>query len=97
LTRAAGGSHVRWKITAGAVIGPWFPVAGWALPNALTNVGVTVGSAAAAPLVAWLVLRAGWRQSFVLLAPAAFIAAAIWYWASPALGRSSFATLRSCS
>jgi len=67
-------------ITSGRVIASWFPVTGWGLPNALTNVGLTVGGAAATPLVAWLVVRAGWRQSFVLLAPAAFILAALWYW-----------------
>lgn len=67
-------------IVAGEVIAPWFPVSGWAWPNALTNVGVTVGSAVAGPLVAWLVLAVGWRQSFVVTAPAAFVLAAAWYW-----------------
>jgi MFS transporter, ACS family, glucarate transporter len=67
-------------VTSGRVIGPWFPVTGWGLPTALTSVGLTFGAAAAPPLIAWLVLRAGWRRSFVLLAPAAFICAALWYW-----------------
>jgi sugar phosphate permease len=62
------------------VIAPWFPVSGWGVPTSLTNVGVTVGAAAASPIVAWLVLRTGWRQSFVILAPSAFLMAALWYW-----------------
>ena len=41
---------------------------------------MTFGSAVAGPLVAWLVLETGWRQSFVLAAPAAFVLAALWYW-----------------
>jgi ACS family glucarate transporter-like MFS transporter len=67
-------------IVGGEVIAPWFPVSGWALPNSLTNVGLTCGSAVAGPLVAWLVLTTGWRQSFVLTAPVAFLLAALWYW-----------------
>jgi ACS family glucarate transporter-like MFS transporter len=66
-------------ITGGEVIARWFPVSGWALPNGLTNVGLTFGSAAAGPLVAWLVLATGWRQSFVVAAPVALVLAAAWY------------------
>jgi ACS family glucarate transporter-like MFS transporter len=67
-------------IMGGEVIAPWFPVTSWAWPNALSNVGLTFGSAVAGPLVAWLVLTTGWRQSFVLTAPAAFAFAGAWYW-----------------
>jgi len=67
-------------IMSGEVIAPWFPVNGWAWPNALSNVGLTFGSAVAGPLVAWLVLATGWRQSFVLAAPAVFLLAGAWYW-----------------
>jgi ACS family glucarate transporter-like MFS transporter len=67
-------------VTSGETVASWFPVTGWALPTSLTNVGLTVGSAAAGPLIAWLVLMAGWRQSFVLAAPGAFVCAALWYW-----------------
>ena len=67
-------------VMSGEVIAPWFPVTGWAWPNALSNVGLTFGSAVAGPLVAWLVLAVGWRQSFVLTAPAAFVLAGAWYW-----------------
>jgi MFS transporter, ACS family, glucarate transporter len=58
----------------------WFPVGGWALPNGLQNAGLTLGSAATGPIVAWLMERVGWRESFVLTAPPVFLIAAIWWW-----------------
>jgi ACS family glucarate transporter-like MFS transporter len=64
----------------GANICNWFPVAGWAWPNALTNVGLTFGAAATGPLVAWLMETVGWRLSFVLTAPLALLVAAVWWW-----------------
>jgi len=64
----------------GGLICNWFPVAGWALPNGLTNAGLTLGSAATGPLIAWLMESLGWRQSFVVTAPLAFVFAAVWWW-----------------
>jgi ACS family glucarate transporter-like MFS transporter len=58
----------------------WFPVSGWALPNSLQNAGLTFGSAATGVVIAWLAERFGWRQSFVLTAPLAFVLAAVWWW-----------------
>lgn len=58
----------------------WFPVGGWGLPNGLGASGLTLGVAASAPLVAWLIGAFGWRVSFVLLAPLGFGVAAIWWW-----------------
>ncbi len=69
-----------YPVTGGGVVYHWFPFAGWALPNALTNVGLTFGAAAAGPLIAWLAHRFGWRQSFVLTAPLAFVIAGVWWW-----------------
>jgi ACS family glucarate transporter-like MFS transporter len=69
-----------YPVTGGGMIGHWFPVSGWALPNGLTNAGLTLGSAATGPLVAWLTLTVGWRQSFLLTAPLAFALAAVWWW-----------------
>jgi ACS family glucarate transporter-like MFS transporter len=66
--------------TSGGTIHDWFPVSGWALPNGLTNAGLTLGSAATGPLVAWLMVTVGWRQSFVLTAPLAFAIAVLWWW-----------------
>lgn len=69
-----------YPVTSGGTTCLWFPVSGWAFPNGLTNAGLTLGSAAAGPLVAWLMTTVGWRQSFVVTAPAAFVLAACWYW-----------------
>jgi MFS transporter, ACS family, glucarate transporter len=69
-------------VTCGCSIRTWFPVRNWAMPNALLAVGVTIGGVIAGPFVAWLVLRVGWRGSFVALAPLAFIGAALWWWYS---------------
>jgi MFS transporter, ACS family, glucarate transporter len=69
-----------YPVTGGGVIYHWFPYAGWALPNALSNVGLTLGAAAAGPLIAWLTLTVGWRQSFVVTAPLAFVLAGVWWW-----------------
>jgi ACS family glucarate transporter-like MFS transporter len=67
-------------ITGGAATCNWFPVSGWALPGSLQNAGLTFGSAAAGPLIAWLSVRYGWRQSFALTAPLGFLVAAVWWW-----------------
>jgi len=64
----------------GAGVCNWFPVAGWAWPNGLVNVGLTIGAAATGPLVAWLMETVGWRLSFVLTAPLALLAAGAWWW-----------------
>jgi ACS family glucarate transporter-like MFS transporter len=69
-----------YPVTGGGVVFHWFPYAGWALPNALMNVGLTFGAAAAGPLIAWLTQTVGWRQSFVLTSPAAFLVAGLWWW-----------------
>jgi MFS transporter, ACS family, glucarate transporter len=67
-------------IIGGGTTCHWFPVSGWALPNALQNFGATFGAAAAGPLIAWLMERFGWRASFVLTAPAAVLCAGLWWW-----------------
>ena len=67
-------------VACGGTIGSWFPVSGWAFPNGLTSTGLTLGAAAAAPLIAWLMKTLGWRQSFILTAPLAFLIAGVWWW-----------------
>jgi ACS family glucarate transporter-like MFS transporter len=69
-----------YPVMGGQSIARWFPPAGWAVPNALTNVGLTFGSAATGPLIAWLVERLGWRLSFIVTGPIAFVMAAAWWW-----------------
>ncbi len=67
-------------VACGGTIGTWFPVSGWAFPNGLTSTGLTLGAAATAPLVVWLMETLGWRQSFILTAPSAFLIAGVWWW-----------------
>lgn len=58
----------------------WFPVANWALPNAVTNVGIAFAQAVLGPMVALLIAYFGWRASFYWLAPTGFLIAAWWWW-----------------
>ena len=58
----------------------WFPVGRWALPNGLSSTGLTVGLAATASALPWLIGNLGWRVSFLVLAPFAFATAALWWW-----------------
>ncbi len=66
-------------IYAGTVAS-WFPVGGWAFPNAVGNVGLALGQAAIGPLVTFLIIKFGWRESFYILAPLGLIVGAWWYW-----------------
>jgi ACS family glucarate transporter-like MFS transporter len=67
-------------VACGGTIGNWFPVSGWAFPNGLTSTGLTLGAAATAPLIAWLMETLGWRESFIITAPLAFLIAGVWWW-----------------
>jgi ACS family glucarate transporter-like MFS transporter len=67
-------------VTCGGTIGDWFPISGWAFPNGLTSTGLTLGAAATAPLIAWLMETLGWRESFIVTAPLAFLIAGVWWW-----------------
>ncbi len=68
-----------YPVTGGGTTCNWFPAAGWALPSGLQNAGLTLGAAAAGPLIAWLTEKVGWRLSFVWTAPLAFVVAAVWW------------------
>jgi ACS family glucarate transporter-like MFS transporter len=67
-------------ITSGSVIAAWFPPKSWALPNGLTSTGLTLGAAAAGPLLAWLIGGVGWRGAFLATAPVGLLMAAVWWW-----------------
>lgn len=75
-----GAAHAPIYPLTGGVIERWFPVGGWALPNGLSSTGLTLGTAASAPLLVWMMAEVGWRQSFVLLGPIGFIGAFLWWW-----------------
>ena len=63
-------------------ISRWFPVGGWALPLGLSSTGLTLGFAASAPVLAWLIVQFGWRVSFLIVAPLGFLVAGLWWWYS---------------
>jgi ACS family glucarate transporter-like MFS transporter len=69
-----------YPITGGSMIFRWFPLSGWAFPNGLSSAGLTLGAAAAGPVMVWLAVNYGWRQSFLYTAPLAFLLAAAWWW-----------------
>jgi ACS family glucarate transporter-like MFS transporter len=75
-----GAAHAPIFPLTGGVVERWFPAGNWALPNGLSSTGLTLGTAATAPVLAWMLGAYGWRVSFILLTPLAFIVAALWWW-----------------
>jgi len=75
-----GATHAPvFPIACGGVISRWFPVGSWGLPNGLSSTGLTLGAAATAPLLVWLMEMYGWRGSLLISAPIAFVLAATWW------------------
>ncbi len=64
----------------GGTIERWFPAGSWALPNGLCSTALTLGSAATAPVLVWLIHLYGWRVAFAMTAPVGLIAIALWWW-----------------
>jgi ACS family glucarate transporter-like MFS transporter len=62
------------------VIARWFPSGSWAFPNAMSSAGLALGQAAIGPVVTFLIIEFGWRNSFYALAPLGLFVAAWWYW-----------------
>lgn len=77
---AVGAVHAPVFPVQNCAISQWFPAGGWALPLGLQSTALTLGAAAVAPVLAWLILGFGWRIAFLMLAPAGFIAGGIWWW-----------------
>lgn len=67
-------------VTIGGTIASWFPVRQWGLPNGLTSTGLTLGAAATAPIVVWLMQAYGWRGALLITAPTALVVAALFHW-----------------
>jgi ACS family glucarate transporter-like MFS transporter len=63
-------------------ISKWFPAGALGLPVGLSSSGLTLGSAVASPLLAWMIVEFGWRWSFLALAPLGFILSGLWWWYS---------------
>jgi len=69
-----------YPVTIGGTIERWFPATQWGLPNGLTSTGLTLGSAATAPVVVWLMASFGWRGAFLIIAPVGVIVALAYWW-----------------
>lgn len=64
--------------TAGKVVRQWFPSQERGLATAIFNAGTFAGPALSAPIVAWIVLRYGWRISFVVAGAVGLIWVFLW-------------------
>lgn len=79
----------------------WFPPGGRALPLGLSSTALTLGFAATAPVLAWLIVQFGWRLAFLFIAPAGLLVAGLWWWYSrdepadhPAMTEAELAVIR---
>ena len=64
--------------TSGKVVRQWFPPGERGLATAIFNAGTFAGPAFSAPLVAWLLMRVGWRASFMLTGSMGFLWVLLW-------------------
>jgi ACS family glucarate transporter-like MFS transporter len=64
--------------TAGKVVRQWFPASERGLATAIYNSGTFAGPALSAPLVAWLLLKEGWRMSFMFTGSLGFVWVLLW-------------------
>jgi len=67
-------------VTIGGSIASWFPVRQWGLSNGLTSTGLTLGAAATAPVIVWLMGAYGWRSALLITAPAGLLVAVLFHW-----------------
>ncbi len=65
---------------AALAVARWSPLSERALAQAIVVGGLSLGSIVTPPLVAWLMVRLGWRASFYLVSVVAFAIALIWWW-----------------
>lgn len=64
--------------TAGKVVRQWFPVKERGLATAIFNAGTFAGPAVSAPIVAWVLLRIGWRLSLVVVGATGLVWVILW-------------------
>jgi ACS family glucarate transporter-like MFS transporter len=57
----------------------WSPGSERAMAFAIVVAGLSLGSTVTPPLISWLMVRVGWRESFYLVSVAAFLIAALWW------------------
>jgi len=62
------------------VVSEWFPARERGFAGGFYNIGASMGSLLAPPLVAWAILTWNWRAAFVLTGALGFVWAAAWLW-----------------
>ena len=77
-----GAAHAPIFPTINVAINRWFPPNGRATPLGLSSTALTLGAAAASPIVVFLLINIGWRYAFLILSPLGLIVAALWWWYS---------------
>lgn len=60
------------------LIAEWFPAEQRSLASGIFNSGAAIGAILAPPLLAWIVLSAGWRTAFVVIGLLGFVWLAVW-------------------
>jgi len=63
---------------SGKVVRQWFPASERGLATSIFNAGTFAGPAFSAPLLAWLLLKLGWRMSFLFTGSWGFIWVIAW-------------------
>lgn len=71
------GEAATYPVAARAVAN-WIPTSERALANSVVETGLSLGSAVTPPVIAWLILQLGWRNSFYFCALIPCILAASW-------------------
>src|SRR5438309_9023764 len=61
------------------VVAEWFPERERALASGIFNSGSSVGAIIAPPLVAWIILRSGWRAAFLMVGLSGIAWLLIWW------------------
>ena len=61
-------------------VSEWFPARERGLAGGIYNIGASVGSMLAPPLVAWAILTQSWRFAFVFTGALGLVWAALWLW-----------------
>jgi ACS family hexuronate transporter-like MFS transporter len=62
------------------VVSTWFPAKERGFAGGVYNIGASVGSMLAPPLVAWAILAWNWRAAFVLTGVMGLVWAGLWLW-----------------
>ncbi len=77
---ALGAAEAATYPVAARAVAVWMPFSERAFANALVIAGSTVGTAFTPPLISWLMVTRGWRETFYVTASLGFVIAVLWSW-----------------